>query len=294
MLEKNILPNKGFIEINGYQLRYSIEGSGLPTLVIGSEIYYPRTFSKNLRKHLKLIFMDHRGFGIAPKREMQNAEFELDILVDDVEEVRQRLGLNKIIVLGHSGHAFIALEYAKKYPQHVSHVVMLGVIPSLSDKNKDAIDQFWQEFASPERKAALEKNEEKLPDEKLKHLRADQQFIQQYIRSTPKIWYDYDFDMSHLWEGIEINMQMLGYVWGVLFRDIDITKGLNQLNKPVFLGLGKHDYLAPYILWNSVRSHFKDLTTCIFEESGHTPQMEETEMFDQKLMQWINTHSSGR
>ena len=283
MLEKN----KGIIEIDGYQLRYSIEGSGIPTLVIGSEIYYPRTFSKNLRQRLQLIFIVHRGFGIAPKREMQNAEFELDVLIEDIEKIRQHLGLNKIIIVGHSGHAFMALEYAKKYPQHITHVVMLGVIPSLSDKNQEAINQFWQEFASNERKAALEKNEKALPDEKLAHLRADQQFIQQYIRSTPKIWYDYHYDMRALWEGVEINMQMLGYVWGILFRDIDITKGLKQFNKPVFLGLGKHDYLAPYTLWEPVRSKFNDLTTHIFEKSGHTPQMEEAELFDDQLMKWV-------
>lgn len=290
MPETDAINNKDMIETDEYQLRYSIDGSGPPTLVIGSEIYYPRTFSKNLRKHLKLIFLDHRGFGISPKRDMQNSEFELDALIDDMEHVRKKLGFDKIIVIGHSGHGFMALEYAKKYPEHVSHVVMLGIIPNLSEKNNEAINQFWQEFASPERKAALEKNEKELPDEKLKHLPIDQQFIQQYIRSTPKIWYDYHFNASPLWEGVEINMQMLGYVWGTLFRDIDITKGLDKLNKPVFLGLGKYDFLAPYTLWEPVRSQFKDLTIRVFDKSGHTPQLEEPEIFDQELMQWIKTH----
>ncbi len=44
--------SSGIIEIDGFKLRYAIEGSGKPALVIGSAIYYPRTFSQNLRNHL--------------------------------------------------------------------------------------------------------------------------------------------------------------------------------------------------------------------------------------------------
>lgn len=281
----------GILKVNDYQLRYSIEGSGVPTLIIGSQIYYPRTFSENLRKHLKLIFIDHRGFGISPKRKMQDAEFELEVIIDDIEQIRKALGLERMIVAGHSGHAFMALEYAKKYPEYVSHVVMLGITPSLSGKNNEAIHQFWQQFASSKRKAVLEKNEKALSDEKLKHLPLDQQFIQQYIRSTPKIWYDYHYNAAKLWEGVEINMQMFNYVWGKLFRDIDITKGLNNFSKPIFLGLGKYDFIAPYNLWDPILPQFQNITIHVFEKSGHTPQLEESEIFDDMLLAWIKNAS---
>ena len=51
-----------FISVNGIKLSYAIEGSGIPCLVIGSAIYYPRTFSQELRQHFKFIFADERGF----------------------------------------------------------------------------------------------------------------------------------------------------------------------------------------------------------------------------------------
>ena len=57
---------KGEIEIDKFRLCYSIEGAGQPVLVIGSAVYYPRTFSQQLRKQLQLIFIDHRGFAIGP------------------------------------------------------------------------------------------------------------------------------------------------------------------------------------------------------------------------------------
>ena len=54
--------NSGSIEVDGSQLEYVVQGEGLPCLVIGSSIYYPRTFSPELRKHLKLYFVDMKWF----------------------------------------------------------------------------------------------------------------------------------------------------------------------------------------------------------------------------------------
>ena len=46
----------------GAQVRYLREGVGMPCLVVGSSIYYPRTFSARLRERLELIFVDTRDF----------------------------------------------------------------------------------------------------------------------------------------------------------------------------------------------------------------------------------------
>src|SRR3546814_5831960 len=110
----------GAIQSDGFNLQYIVEGQGRPVIVVGSSLYYARTFSAGLRRHLKLAFMDHRGFAPGNTR-TDIVQYAMDLLVDDIERVRQRLGLERIVIIGHSGHAFMALEYARKYPQHVSH-----------------------------------------------------------------------------------------------------------------------------------------------------------------------------
>lgn len=288
--DQSTIADTGFVDIGTFRLCYRIEGTGVPIMNIGSPIQYPPTFSQQLRKKLKFIFVDHKGF-IIPKSPVNNSEYELDVLVDDVERIRQALNLNRMIVSGHSGNSYIALEYAKKYPQHVSHVVMVGISPNLSLASKAAAEQYWQDSVDPARKAAMERNMLELSDEQLAQLPADQRFIQRYLRNTPRIWHNFDFaDAKKLWEGVQLNMQMMDYVWGILFRDIDITQGLDQLDKPVFLGLGRHDFLvAPPSSWDAVRSKFKDLTIRIFEKSGHIPQLEEPELFNQELLRWLSS-----
>ena len=105
----------GTIEAGPFRLRYRIEGSGRPTIVIGSAVYYPRIFAAELRRHLRLVFLDHRGFAPSPGR-VDRSAYALDALLDDVERARQQLGLERVAVMGHSGQPLLALEYAKRYP----------------------------------------------------------------------------------------------------------------------------------------------------------------------------------
>lgn len=283
-------PDTGSVMTDGFALQYIVEGTGLPALVVGSAPFYGRVFSEDLREHLRLVFMDHRGFAPSPGVRDTTA-FALDVLIDDVELVRQALDLGRVVVIGHSGHAYMALEYAKTYPEHVSHVVMIGISPDLSEASAEAANRYWDEFATPERKALMDENLRRLPDEEIARLPVSpgQQFIRRYVRDGPRIWYDPSFDSSPLWEGIDINMEMFNHVWGRIFRDIDVTQGLETFDRPVFLALGRHDFLlAPPAAWDPLRPRFRDLTVRVFEHSGHSPQYEEAAAFDKELIQWIH------
>ena len=277
----------GTIAVGRFRLRYRIEGSGSPTIAIGSAIQGPRLFSPQLRQHLRLVFLDHRGFAASPGR-VDPAEFALDTLVDDIERARQELGLGRVAVLGHSGHALMALEYAKKHPANVSHVIMIGMAPDLSAASAAAAERYWQESVSPERKAVMEENLRRPPHATLAQLPPGEQFIKSYVQNGPRIWYDPRFDSSPLWEGVEVNRDMIDHVWGRVFRDIDITQGLAAFDRPVFLALGRYDFLvAPPSAWDAIRPKFRDLTVRVFERSGHTPQYEEAALFDAELLRWM-------
>ena len=280
----------GSIATGKFNLRYRIEGIGTPTIVIGFPTYYARIFSQNLRSHLRLVFLDHRGTAPSPGR-VDTTEFALEKLVDDIELARRTLMLGRIAVIGHSGNSFMALEYAKKYPANVSHVIMIGISPDLSAVNAEATEQNWQQLASSERKAIMEENLRRVPDEQLSQLPPGEVFRRVYIRDAPRIWYDPHFDSSPLLVGVNVNMDMMNHVWGRIFRDIDITQGLDTFDRPVFLALGRYDFLvAPPSTWDPIRPEFRDLTVRVFEQSGHAPQYEEPALFDAELLRWMKVH----
>jgi proline iminopeptidase len=275
----------GHVYSSGFKLQYIVEGNGTPTIVVGSSLYYSRTFSNNLRNRLKLAFVDHRGFS-PPYDAKDTSLFQLDSLVDDIELVRKHLGFDKIIVIGHSGHAFMALEYAKKYPANVSHVVMMCEAPCLSPEGHEAAQRYLNDSVCPERKAALAQNLARLPQ--AIEAEPEKAFITYCLLMGPKYWFDYNYDATKLWEGVEVNMAMFDYVWGEVFRDIDIIENLDKLQAPVLVALGRYDYLVPPpYMWEPIRDKFSNLTIRIFEKSGHAPQFEEPELFDKELLEWL-------
>jgi proline iminopeptidase len=87
-------------------------------------------------------------------------------------------------------------------------------------------------------------------------------------------------------------MDMFNHVWGNVFTKIDVTEGLDTFDRPVFLALGRHDFIvAPPASWDAIRTRFADLTIRIFEKSGHTPQFEEPDLFDRELLDWMRSRS---
>ncbi|MCB5175312.1 alpha/beta hydrolase [Microvirga lenta] len=277
---------RGTIRSGAFELGYSIEGEGPPAIVIGSAVYYPRTFSERLRQSLKLVFVDHRGFARA-SGDVSAADYAFDTVLADIERVREHLGLGEVIVIGHSGHGFMALEYAKRYSRNVSHVAMIATGPSHGAVHVQATERYWDESVCPERKAQLAADLAKLPAEI--EAAPDRRFVAYCVRMGARSWYDYTFDASPLWRDVHVNMPAFDHLWGEVFRDIDIGHGLDALNVPVLLALGRYDYLvAPYATWEPYRESFRDLTVRVFERSGHTPQLEESALFDAELLRWLS------
>jgi len=285
--QEDIETNKqGVIEIDGFRLGYRIEGEGFPALVVGSSVYYPRTFRGAIRQHLQLIFIDHRGFVPSPPDAPNGDVPSLDRLLDDMEAMRKALGLSRFILIGHSGHAFLALEYAKKYPQPVSHVVLIGASPDFSEAAQRARAHYFQREATPARKLLFREAMAQLPAQIA--AAPEKRFVTYCLCSAAQGWYNYQFDATPLWEGVYTNMPVIDHVWGVVFRDIDLKAGLDRLDKPVFLALGQYDYLTgtPF-LWDGWLPLFKDLTLKLFRESAHTLQFEEADLFNQELVKWL-------
>ncbi|TAL62670.1 MAG: alpha/beta hydrolase [Bacteroidetes bacterium] len=278
----------GSIAAGKFRLHYRIEGSGIPTLVIGNSIYSSRIFSPTLRTQLRMVFLDHRGFVLPPVGRIDTTAFALDTLIEDMERARKFLKLGRIAVIGHSGHAYMALEYAKKYPQNVSYLIMIGISPDMSRANSIATEQKWRDSASSERKAVLKENLQRFPDSLLSRLSSSERFIRNNVRIGPMCWYNPHFDSSPLWEDLYVNSDMISYVWEKVFPRLDITKGLDKFDLPVFLALGRFDFLAPpTTAWDPLQTKFMDLTIRVFEHSGHTPPYEEAALFDKELLSWI-------
>src|SRR5438270_845653 len=72
----------------------------------------------------------------------------IDHFVEEVEQVRQALGMNKdnFYLLGHSWGGILAMEYALKYQQHLKGLVISNMMASCPDYGKYARDVLAPQF----------------------------------------------------------------------------------------------------------------------------------------------------
>ncbi len=117
------------VSVEGAELFYSTRGSGPACLVlsaIGTEPYKHLT-PPQLSHRLRLVYVDLRGGG---RSTGEASDLTFDVLAADLEAIRVDLGLDRIAVLGHSILGVLAIEYGRRFPASVSHVVVVGTPPT--------------------------------------------------------------------------------------------------------------------------------------------------------------------
>jgi proline iminopeptidase len=258
---------------------------GIPCIVVNRS-NYQELYSEELRKYLKLVFLDF-GNGYESDQPASVDDVTLETLLDEIEQARQSLGFDKIAVLGHSTPGIFALEYARKYPQHTSHVILIGTPPTLNQQWLKVQEEFWDADASKERKEELQRNLEKITDDDLKSVSPGRAWALRNIRSGPRYWYDATYDSSWIWEGINFNVGFMYHIVNVVLKDYDVGQSPVRITAPIFLALGRYDYVVPYILWNDKKEKLPNLSIKLFERSGHYAMFEEQALFDKSLIEWI-------
>ncbi|RCX23429.1 proline iminopeptidase [Fontibacillus phaseoli] len=283
------MENSGIVERDGFSLGYSIEGEGIPLMVIGSAVYYRRLFSNTLKSGFRLIFIDHRGHVPSPAGQAgSDLDGLLDRVLDDVEAIREHLGLRDLIVAGHSGNAFLALEYARKYPAEVRKIVLLNTAPSNSSERQQQSIAFFEADASEERKDKFQQDFALLPGDIERE--PERRFAHMCIRMGAHSFYDYGYDATAMWEDVHTNMPVIDVLWGDAFARLNMLERLEGLDKPVFIGLGQYDYLiGPLTLWDGIEEKHDYVRKVVFDRSGHNPMLEEPERFEALLAEWIHS-----
>lgn len=275
--EKSIIMN------DGTKLTYFVEGTGSPIVVVTEGELLANAISKELKKNFKFIFINAR-MNVADPGDINKITF--DVLIDDVEQIRQALKLGKISVLGHSVSGLIAFEYARKYPQFTSHVIMNGTTPFEGQLLEPYNNIHWNKDASKERKDALVKSWRNISRDSLEKLGTSKAGKLIYILDGSKCFYDYNFRADSLLKNSYWNMAVWNQIFSKLMINYDIGKG-NIAHVPVFISQGKYDFMGSYMAWNDFKSKIPDLSFHVFEKSGHYPLYEEAEQFNKELITWF-------
>ncbi|WP_264372899.1 alpha/beta fold hydrolase [Nonomuraea phyllanthi] len=77
-----------------------------------------------LSAYRRLVMLDPRGTGASAIPE-DASSYRCDRLVDDVEALREHLGLDRVDLLGHSAGVNLAVLYAARHPERVGRLALI-------------------------------------------------------------------------------------------------------------------------------------------------------------------------
>ena len=163
---------------------------------------------------------------------------------------------------------------------------MHGTPPFYNERSGPAVAAFWEANADPDRRNVLEANWAALPSDSLSKLPPGDASILEYITNASRYFHDASYDPAWLLEGAYWNEGAWGHLLDVIMATYDLGRE-PPVETPVFLAIGRDDFAVPFTIWDSEREKISDLTLNLFDESGHYPMLEEQELFDRLLLEWI-------
>jgi len=265
------------VSVQNAELYYTAKGDGPVCFVLslmGTKPYELQTLPP-LSDLFRFVYVDLRG---GERSTGDPADLTFDVIAADLEAIREDLGVERVAILGHSILGVLAIEYGRRCPESVSHVITAGTPPRGGMASMSAQSTaFFEEDASEERKRLLQENLATMPQNQI--LRAQ----------TPMRFFDPRFDVAPLFAEAVYRPALLERILGPLTSEWDITVDAGSLRVPLFLAHGRYDYVVPYHVWDGIAETLPNATFRLFERSGHQPFFEEPDAFAAALEEWMSS-----
>lgn len=282
-----------YAKINGTRIYFDVEGMGSvpdgpimrqkPVCFVlhggpGGDHTLYKPYLTPFSEMMQLVYIDNRGSGFSDEGEQST--YTLENNVEDVEELRKYLGLEKIVILGQSYGGITALSYAVKYPERIEGLILISTSSSYRflDRSKQILDEKGTEEQKRVAENALngkfESNEEYF----------------NYLAVTGSL-YTHSVNLNPTQEDIQmmqdamarcqINYQAAneGFRAQGFLRSYDVTNQLQKIKSPSLIISGRHDWIAPVQESKEIAENIPDNELVIFEHSSHNPHVEENELF---------------
>ena len=272
------MPRESHIPVGNAEL-YSRElGQGTEIIVLHGGPDFDHSYFvpdlDRLSDSFHLIYYDQRGRGRSADR-VQPEDVMLASEIADIEKVRQYFHLDSVILLGHSWSTVLALEYALRYPERVSRMILMNPAPASTADYK----QLRAEW--------LEKRPEDMEGRKTisasaAYKEGDPDAVTAYYRIhfKPALARREDYEMiiarlraSFTKEGILKSRAIEARLMNDTWSDYDLLPKLKSLRIPTRVISGDHEFIpaatAEHITQAVPNAHMVTLKDC-----GHFSYLE--------------------
>ena len=281
------------MDSHGALIYYQSVGRGAPLMIVhggpGASHDYFLPYLLPLMRSNRLVFIDERGSGKSSKLE-DASQYTVANMVEDIEAVRQALGLGKISLLGHSFGGVLAQAYAFKYQKNLSHVILGSTFASTRELNQ-ALARMKAEMDPKERDRvnALEaaglygKGEiwerGRYPEEYAK-LAWGKGYFPYIYQNHPDP--NYDPLSSNTGTAWDVYREMWGsdgeFIIDGNLKEVEYVSRLSEIKVPTLIVVGEHDESDPRMS-KEMHEKIAGSQLVILPNSGHMTFVDQPEQF---------------
>lgn len=295
------------VEINGSGHEIMIRGKNQNNPVIifvhggpgCSEIPYAKKYQDLLEENFTVVNYDQRASGKSYHFFEDYSNLSSELLVDDLlaltDYISERLGKEKVILIGHSYGTYIATQAASKAPDKYKAYIGIG---QMSDTVKSEIETLnysinqAQKAGNTDDVTELQKLTENI---KNGDTFTPRNYVAKYGGSVRLIdnpdGNNLDMLLSTEYNLLDVIRYNLGvsYSQNALLKEVlknRLPTKVKELEIPCYFVMGKYDYMTTH---NEAKDYFDQIDAnqkefITFEKSAHYPQFEEKKKFDRWMI----------
>jgi proline iminopeptidase len=256
--------------IRGISLNVQVIGNGYPLVLMhggpSADLYTMMPF-RPLADHFKLVFYDHRCNG---RSEGEVTSMTWENLTADADALRQALGFEKWAVLGHSFGGMVALEYALRYPDRLSHLLLVDTGGESQWAQENAPKVLAKRGYSPEMVSLARRlfNGQMAPNEVFSVL----------MKLGPAYFYHLNLLQTAqlLVSGMrsKIRPEPPIFWYGQYYRGWTVMDRLGQIQVPTLILAGRHDFVFPPECQEALAAGIPNARLVLIDHAGHNPMDE--------------------
>lgn len=280
------------VDLGDVRLHYVVRGQG-PVLFVTSPGWgvgsnYLQSSLTPLEQRLTLVYIDTRGSGRS-SRPADRSQMSQGVMADDIDELRERLKLEYIDLLGHSDGGTIAIEYGLRHPRHARKLVLIapGVLGDRESETTGAILKLWAsdpEYADAVREANTS------------HWERPGFTDEEFARSLAKILPLYFADPSrHVPTFMKAHLtgQPSAYAyqaWNEAAQKADRNQAADAglIRARTLIINGTVDWICPYPAAQRLHASIPDSELRLYVNKGHFPWIEDAPRFFDEVLKFLD------
>jgi pimeloyl-ACP methyl ester carboxylesterase len=175
-------------------------------------------------KSFAVVTYDQRGIGRSSSPQADPANYTLEKYAEDLDAVREAIGIDQVHLFGHSWGGIVAMRYATLYPEQVRSILLMGSGPPTRAQTLKCQNALVQRIIALAQQGIISENPEPGSSQ------AERGYLPAYF-SDPNFWFSAD-DPGSGPISDERTTQINDLTWAAN-DDYDLTADLAGLKHPV-------------------------------------------------------------